>query len=184
MPQSHQNRRRRARSSENATLQPSLKRQLLIVFAAAFATGGFAVLLGVWEQLSVPPERLVNIYRKHGCRCAFELADSLKAEGFVVRLHEYETLEYVRGSLHTPANLRGCHVGEYLGYFLEGHVASAALIKLAQQQPVALGIVTETNLDHDNGHVTIAREERSRVVLVEADGRTRMWIEPNGAPHG
>jgi hypothetical protein len=151
---------------------------------ALFAGAVTAVLVS-WDQLfPVPPERLVKIYRTHGCRCVFNLANSLKAEGFVVRVYEYGTLEYVRGSLHTPSNLHGCHVGEFLDYFLEGHVAPAAVRKLAQQQPPALGIATEGSVDTKSGHVTIEQDENSRVWLVEQDGRTRPWFEPPSGPKG
>lgn len=167
------------------TSQPSLVRQLRIVFAATLLVGAIGAVVVSWEQLfPVPPERLVKIYRTHGCRCAFNLANSLKAEGFVVRVYEYETLEYVRDSLHTPVNLRGCHVGEFLGYFLEGHVAPAALRKLAQQQPAALGLTTEGSVDRKSAHVSIARDEKSRVLLVERDGRARPWFEPPSGPKG
>lgn len=165
--------------------QPNLARQLRIVFAATLLVGAVGAVVVSWEQLfPVPPERLVKIYRTHGCRCAFNLADSLKAEGFIVRLYEYETLQYVRGTLHTPSNLRGCHVGEFLGYFLEGHVAPLALPKLAQQHPSALGLVTESSVDAKSVHGSIARDEKGRVLLVERDGRTRTWFKPTDGPNG
>lgn len=171
--------------ASTTTSQPRLAKQLRIVLAAALSVGVFGAVLVSWEQLfPVPPERLVKIYRTHGCRCAFAWADSLKAEGFVVRLYEYETLQYVRGSLHTPANLRGCHVGAYLGYFLEGHVAPLALHQLAQQQPSALGLATEGSVDDKSVHVSIARDEKSRVLLVQRDGRAQTWFEPPGGPNG
>lgn len=165
----------------------SLKKQLLIVVAVALAFGAVSMVLLSWEHLfPIPPERLVKIYRTHGCRCAFAFADSLRAEGFVVRLYEYETLKYVRISLHTPANLHGCHVAAYLGYFLEGHIAPLALRKLAQQQPPALGLATEDSVDTKREHLSrsIAREEQSRVLLVERDGRARTWFEPPDDPNG
>lgn len=155
------------------------------MLAAVLAAGVFGAVLVSWEQLfPIPPARLVKIYRTHGCRCAFALADSLKAEGFIVQLREYETLQYVRQSLHTPSNLRGCHVGEFLGYFLEGHVAPPALRQLAQQQPRALGLATEGSVDHTSIHVSIANDERSRVLLVELDGRARTWFDPTKGPKG
>lgn len=155
------------------------------MLAVTLFAGAVTAVLAGWDRLfPIPPERLVKIYRTHGCRCAFNLAASLKTEGFVVRLYEYETLEHVRGSLHTPANLHGCHVGEFLGYFLEGHMAPAAVRKLAQQQPQALGIATEGSVDPKRGHVSIAQDERSRVFLVERDGRARPWFEPPDGPKG
>ena len=155
------------------------------MLAAVLAVGVFGAVLVSWEQLfPIPPERLIKIYRSHGCRCAFALADSLKAEGFIVQLYEYETLQYVRQALHTPSNLRGCHVGEFLGYFLEGHVAPLALRQLAQQQPRALGLATEGSVDRASIHVSITNDERSRVLLVELDGRARTWFDAAEDPRG
>lgn len=179
--------RRTKSSAKISQPQPSLAKQLRIVLAAALLAGVVVVVLGAWEHLfPTPPERLVKIYRTHGCTCAFVFADALEAEGFIVRMYEYETLEYVRGSLHTPANLHGCHVGEFLGYFLEGHLAPPAVRKLAQQQPPALGLATEDSVDTKREHLSrsIAREEKSRVLLVERDGRARTWFEPPDDPNG
>ena len=162
------------------TPRPNAAKQLRLVVAAVLSVGVFAALLVSWEQLfpTPPPERLIKIYRTHGCRCAFALADSLKADGFVVRLHEYETLQYVRHSLHTPSNLRGCHVGEFLGYFLESHVAPSALRQLAQQRPRALGLATEGSVDHTSTHVSIANDARSPALRVLLDGQARTWFDP------
>ena len=178
----------RPQSSRHATAstrtrRPNPTNQLRLVSAALLSVGVFGALLVSWEQLlPTPPERLIKIYRIHGCRCAFALADSLKADGFVVRLHEYETLQYVRHSLHTPLNLRGCHVGEFLGYFLEGHIAPPALRQLAQQRPRALGLATEGSVDRTGPHVSIANDERSRVLLVQLDGQARTWFYPAERP--
>lgn len=179
--------RRTKLSAKTWQPQPSLAKQLRIVVAAALLAGVVVVVLGAWDRLfPTPPERLVKIYRTHGCTCAFVFADALEAEGFIVRMYEYGTLEYVRGSLHTPANFHGCHVGEFLGYFLEGHLAPPAVRKLAQQQPSALGLATEDSVDTKSAHVSrsIAREEQSRVLLVERDGRARTWFEPPNGPNG
>ena len=164
---------------------PNFAKQLRIAIVAVLLVGIVGALLVSWEQLfPIPPARLVKLYRTHGCRCAFAFADTLKAQGFVVRLYEYETLEYVRRSLHTPANLHGCHVGAYLDYFLEGHIAPDALRKLAQQQPSALGLATEDSVHSKRVPVSIAHEEQRPVLLIERDGRLRTWFEPSKSPQG
>ena len=122
------------------TSKTKLGKQLGVVFAVALVgTVVIAAVLSV-EHFFTSPERLVKIHRTHGCTCAFAFADSLKAAGFEVRVIEHVTsLRSVRASLHTPTNLHGCHVGEYLGYFLEGHVAPSALHHLRLQRPDGLG---------------------------------------------
>lgn len=175
---------KRAKASKKPS-PPDFAKQLRIAITAVLLFGIVGALVVSWEHLfPIPPARLVMLYRTHGCRCAFTLADTLEAQGFVVRLYEYETLKYVRGSLHTPANLHGCHVGAYLGYFLEGHIAPEALRKLAQQQPAALGLATEDSVRSKRAHISVAIEEQLPVLLIERDGRLRTWFEPSDPPQG
>lgn len=165
--------------------RPNLARQLRIVLVVTVVVGVVAAVMASWDQLfPIPPERLVKIYRLHGCRCAFNFAEALERKGFVVQVYEYETLKYVRTSLHTPTNLHGCHVGSYLGYFLEGHVAPDALDQLARQDPSALGVATEGSVREKSTHVQIEREQQSAVLLVQRDGRAQAWFDPSGGPKG
>ena len=128
-----------------------------------------------------PPERTVTIYRTHGCSCAFAFAKSLTAAGFEVRLIEEETLNGVRAALKTPSDLHGCHVGVYLGYFLEGHIAPAALSELALKRPTGRGVVTAGSADAQATHVSIALDEHSPVLLLQSDGARQPWFQPNGS---
>jgi len=105
----------------------------------------------------------------------------LRAAGFSVSVYEYETLRYVRASLRTPPQLRGCHLGAYLDYFIEGHVSPAGLSRLAMEHPEGLGLVTE-NAAANARHVNVADDERSLVLLAQADGRLRPWFQPPLSP--
>lgn len=126
------------------TSRGDFARQLRIVLVAALLAAAVGGVLVVWDPLfGVPPIRLIQVYRTHGCRCVFGWAKTLEAEGFVVRLYEYETLEHVRTALHMPADLRSCHVGKYLGYFVEGHISSSTLHWLAQRHPPGLGVAVK-----------------------------------------
>lgn len=163
----------------------SLRRCLSIVAGAATLVGLTAFLLGNWDAvLRVPPTRLVTVYRTHGCRCVFEWTAALKAQGFTVRLFEYETLSYVRRSLNTPSYLQGCHVAAYLDYFVEGHVSTAALRALAEDRPSGLGLTTEETMRRTDAHPGDAAEARSRVLLIEPGGKAIKWFEPKTTPKG
>lgn len=159
--------------------RPSLEKQLAVVFGIALLGATVtAAVLSLEHLFGPPPERLVTIHRTHGCICAFTLADSLKAAGFEVRVIEHQTLKTVRTSLRTPANLRGCHVGAYLDYFLEGHVSPAALPALAMQRPAGLGLATESSTSAGVSHVTIAVDEQSLVMLIGPNGDVQPWFQP------
>jgi len=103
----------------------------------------------VWDSpAAVPAARLIHVYRTHGCQCVFGWVKSLEADGFVVRLFEYETLQYVRARHHAPEDLRSCHFGTYLGYFVEGHISGSTLHWLAQRHPQGRGVAYRL---HRNG---------------------------------
>lgn len=158
--------------------RPSLEKQLAVVFGVALVGATLTAAVLTFERFFGPPsEQLVTIHRTHGCRCAFALANSLTAAGFRVRVIEHQTLKTVRAALGTPANLRGCHVGAYLDYFLEGHVSAAALPVLATQRPQGLGLATESSANVDPLHVSIALDERSPVLLIGLDGKAQHWFQ-------
>jgi hypothetical protein len=177
MSPAQQTRPVRTKTTENRR-RPSLEKQLAVVFGVALlGAAATAAVLSFEHLFGPPPEQLVTIHRTHGCNCAFTLVSSLRAAGFEVRVIEHQTLKTVRAALRTPANLRGCHVGAYLDYFLEGHVSPAALSVLATQRPHGLGLATESSANVDPSHVSIALDERSPVVLIGLDGIAQPWFQ-------
>lgn len=158
--------------------RPSLRKQLGIVAAVAFAGAAVAGLIVAWEAVfSPPPERLVKIYRVHGCTCAFTFADALRGAGYSVQVVELKNLSGPRGTLHSPPDLTGCHVGVYLNYFLEGHVSPAVLAELAATRPDADGVATQASALAETD-VSIERDEHSLVFLVEEGGGRQAWFQP------
>ena len=67
---------------------------LALLFGGAAATIG-VVLQNLDRLRGIAPERVVTIYRIHGCQCAVTWAAALEQRGDVVRIWEYETLEHV-----------------------------------------------------------------------------------------
>lgn len=174
--------RRASRSSRARALGATLtwaevRRRLML----ALLLGGAAALIGVLLQnldrlRGIAPERVITIYRTHGCRCAFDWADTLKERGYVVRIWEYETLDYLRTSLGTPPQLRGCHVATYLDYFLEGHVPATQLRRLFNERPTAIGVVVDSSTPHHE-HASPLQSAGARVSLVDRQGRSHEWLE-------
>ncbi|WP_293860877.1 DUF411 domain-containing protein [Steroidobacter sp.] len=153
-----------------------MRRRLRIAVVVSVLVAVIGGVLGNWDHLfGIPPERVVNIYRVHGCQCAFAWKRALEAAGYTVRLREYETLEFVRQSARVPAHLHGCHVARYLGYFLEGHVPASALRRLATERPVALGLATQAATTMGEEHKQKVVDSDGQVRLVEPDGQLREW---------
>lgn len=167
---------RARRLAAEAAERKDLRGRLRIAVVVSVLVAVIGGVLGNWDYLfGIPPERVVNIYRVHGCQCAFTWKRSLENAGYTVRLREYETLEYIRQSSRVPANLHGCHLAKYLGYFLEGHVPAAALQKLAAERPVALGLVTQAATNMGEEHRQKMVDDNGQVRLIEPDGRLQSW---------
>lgn len=137
-----------------------LRRQLVLGFTIALCCAAIAGGMSWWDSLhSVPAEDFVRVYRVHGCRCAFTWAHTLEENGFTVRIVELETLRDIRRQLATPKELQGCHKGQYLTYFIEGHVAPKALRKLAAEQSGARGIATVPVVDSERAENPLLQEK-------------------------
>ena len=176
----HKSQFRRSRLGQAKKPVPFTKRPE-VRYGLGIAAGFFlltAILFLSNRSLWLPPERIVTIYRVHGCRCAFPWERELEREGFSVVMNEVESLQFIRDRLRTPKEARGCHVGEYLGYFVEGHVHPTALHELSRRRPAALGVMTEVLARSEAGHVDIAIEASSRVLLVDPNSRPSVWFQP------
>lgn len=155
----------------------SPQQKLLLLGGLALLGGIGVATLDAFEQRVRVSEQVVTVYRVHGCTCVFSWVDALRAAGFSVQVVEHTSLAAVRSTLETPDSLHGCHVGRYLNYFVEGHVAPEALKSLAANHPIALGVTTEASVGAGRIHTSIADEEHSPVVLVEPDGKMLPWFD-------
>ena len=152
-------------------------RSLAIVASCAALAAGIAGVLSYCDALmGVPPEKLVTVYRTHGCQCAYSWSRELEARGYWVRVWEVETLAPVRHRLHTPEQLDGCHVAQYLGYFVEGHVPASDLERLRREHPDATGIAQSVAPNHPSGTADAAAVPvASPPVLFDAQGHSLAW---------
>ncbi len=157
--------------TENQRLKRQLVRRLRVVALIAVLGAVLAGLLTGWEHLfPIPEDKLVKVYFTHSCRCAHPWARELQADGFVVKMFEPETLQPARTALHTPANLSGCHVAEFMGYFVEGHPPAPVLRRLAAERPVVSGIAMLSS------QATGEERVNGPVVLVDREGVSHAWI--------
>jgi hypothetical protein len=168
----------RARRKPKEASAVTLKKQLWIVAGLALLGGGVVGTVSVLETRSSTSPQNIVVYRLHGCSCAFPWIDSLQAAGLTVHVVERRSLAADRAILQTPPNLHGCHVATYLNYFVEGHVAPAALRLLADKHPTGIGITTAESAGAEPIHTSVAEEEHSLVLLVEPSGLTVPWFQP------
>lgn len=157
----------RSKQSAKGTARARELKWVLLI-ACGFSIGAIIALL--WPIL-IPdrPERVVTVYWTHECACADPWITTLRNADFVVRDFEQETLRFRRAQLHVPRSLRSCHLGTYLGYFLEGHVPPEALRRLAAEHPVAQGV----------GFVRFSATEPEQLYLISS-GRPIAWPAATG----
>jgi hypothetical protein len=173
--------KKKARHPESPRGWKGISKTVKVWVVLALACSVLAGILTQWPRwFPIDPMRQVTIYRTHGCRCAFVWAQELESKGYVVTMYEPETLKTIRGALKTPPSLRGCHVGRYMEYFVEGHVPAEALGLLARQHPAGLGVAADS---------TAARHEplssppggKPGVTLYDKNGIAHLWWTGLGA---
>lgn len=144
---------------------------------------GFALLfIGMFfmdKSIGVPREKLVSLYHVHTCGCAHQFKRALEAGGFTVIEYEPESLSTIREKLHTPSALHGCHVAEYLGYFLEGHISPSVLTHIAHDRPQGIGFVTAVTFTADAAKISLADEESSAILLIDGRGQRTTFADPD-----
>lgn len=163
-------------TNTKVTDRENFVKQAWIVLGACALVG---VSIGgwlIWERVfPTQPERVINIYRLHGCGCTFAWARSLQAAGWEVRVQEVETLQHIRNVLHTTPDMDGCHVAKYMSYFVEGHAWPEVLRKLAQEKPAALGVAIEI-VKYRAPDLSIAAQEDIPVLVYSEKHRELMRV--------
>jgi hypothetical protein len=90
--------------------------------------------------------------------------------GFAVTVEETTDLQPVRKRLGVPADLAACHTAEVDGYVLEGHVPAAAVRRLLEKRPAAIGLAVP-GMPAGSPGMESGVPQRYDVVLFGATGR-------------
>lgn len=150
----------------------------LVIIASLAGAGAVGVGLS-WHRLFPPkPDNVVDVYQSEHCSCAPGWVRLLEQQGFVVRVSTTDVLRKMRNELKIPAELNGCHLGIYLNYFLEGHVAGKAVRDLDIHRPRSGGLITQAAWDAAQTHSSVVDLE-SAVLLFDRNGSTAsVWYRP------
>jgi hypothetical protein len=80
------------------------------------------------------------VHKDPNCGCCAKWVQHLTAAGFAVTIEETSNLAAVRARLGVPSDLAACHTAEIDGYVIEGHVPAAAVRRLLESRPAAIGL--------------------------------------------
>jgi hypothetical protein len=134
---------------------------------SALGIVGLALVMPSVSGFAQTPAILVH--KDPDCGCCAGWVQHLKDAGFAVTVEETTDLEPVRKRLRVPADLAACHTAEVDGYVLEGHVPAAAVRRLLDKRPTAIGLAVPGMPAGSPGMEGVP--QRYHVVLFGANGR-------------
>ena len=112
----------------------------------------------------------ILVHKDPNCGCCAGWVQHLKDAGFPVRVEETANLQPVRKRLGVPADLAACHTAEVDGYVLEGHVPAAAVRRLLEKRPTAIGLAVP-GMPAGSPGMEGGTPQRYEVVLFGTTGR-------------
>ncbi len=112
----------------------------------------------------------ILVHKDPNCSCCSGWVRHLKDAGFAVTVEETTDLRPVRKRLGVPADLAACHTAEVDGYVLEGHVPAAAVRRLLEKRPTAIGLAVP-GMPAGSPGMEGGTPQRYEVVLFGATGR-------------
>jgi hypothetical protein len=135
---------------------------------AALGIAASALVVPAFSAVAQTPAILVH--KDPNCSCCSGWVRHLKDAGFAVTVEAIADLQPVRKRLGVPADLAACHTAEVDGYVLEGHVPAAAVRRLLEQRPTAVGLAVP-GMPAGSPGMEGGAPQRYDVVLFGAGGR-------------
>ena len=134
------------------------------------ALGLVAAFLALQWHPTVAEASVILVHKDPNCTCCSGWVRHLKDAGFAITVEETTDLRPVRKRLGVPANLAACHTAEVDGYVLEGHVPAAAVRRLLEKRPTAIGLAVP-GMPVGSPGMEGGVPQRYDVILFGANGR-------------
>lgn len=125
---------------------------------------------------ALPP---VEVFKNPSCGCCGAWVDHLKAAGFDVKVTLVEDTAVARRQVGLPDRFGSCHTAVVRGYVVEGHVPASDIKKLLATKPVAIGLAVPGMPVGSPGMEVGSRKDRYQVLLVDKQGRERVFASYN-----
>ncbi|WP_187471053.1 DUF411 domain-containing protein [Luteimonas viscosa] len=117
---------------------------------------------------------LLTVHKHPSCGCCGLWIEHMREAGFEVDARDNTDMAAVKDAAGVPHALGSCHTAEVAGYFIEGHVPAADVLRLLRERPQARGLALpgmplgSPGMEHPDGIV-----QPYTVSLVLEDGSTR-----------
>ncbi len=138
-----------------------------------------AMSLHVIPALAVNALPVVEVFRSPSCGCCGVWVDHLKAAGFDVRVTMVDDTSVPRRKHGLPDKFGSCHTAVVAGYVVEGHVPASDIKKLLAMKPAAIGIAVPGMPVGSPGMEVGSRRDPFQVLLVDKQGRERVFSSYN-----
>jgi hypothetical protein len=102
--------------------------------------GLVATALFVPRSTAFAKPSTILVHKDPECGCCTGWVRHLEDAGFAVTVAEATDLQSIKKRLGVPADLVACHTAEVDGYVVEGHVPAAAVRRLLENRPTAIGL--------------------------------------------
>lgn len=138
-----------------------------------------AMALHVAPAFAANPLPSVQVFKSPTCGCCGAWVDHLKAAGFAVTVTDVNDTSVARKKHGLPDKFGSCHTAVVAGYVVEGHVPANDIKKLLAMKPVAIGIAVPGMPVGSPGMEMGARKDPYQVLLVDKQGRERVFSSYN-----
>ncbi len=99
---------------------------------------GLIAFLSCAIAQAAPP--VIEVYKSPHCSCCTRWESILEDHGFEVISHKTGDMPAVKARLGVPGKLASCHTGVIDGYFVEGHVPAADILRMLAEKPEIRGL--------------------------------------------
>lgn len=124
----------------------------------------------------------LEVVKTPTCGCCSEWVERMQAAGFAVKARNVEDTSPVAKAAGVPDRLRSCHTAKVGGYVIEGHVPAADIKRLLAQKPKgAVGLSVPGMVAGSPGMEMGGRSDRYHVMLIQKDGKHRVWATHGGS---
>ena len=122
-----------------------------------------------------PPVRMV-VYKTPTCGCCRAWADSMRAAGFALEVHDMPDVQPVKQEHGLPGHLASCHTALVDGYVIEGHVPADVIRKLLAERPQVAGIaVPGMPMGSPGMEVPGGRKDPYDIIAFTKDGKVSVY---------